>query len=201
MKYVFDKFRHKLPKEELKRLAKDVNKKLAASDYKNRRVQDPTAALQESQSRKIKAFVKTFLDKAVAKYAESQAPVAEPSEGANGVGVASQGAADKGGAPAAMVTPDVDTTPELGNGASPGSPGLKRKRERQNEAHETPVSPADEDEHLAKRARDLNGAPPPPPPPPPPPETEEEKDRRVQELDLMRENEEAQRMEDEAKES
>lgn len=194
MKYVFDKFRHKLPKEELKRLAKDVNKKLAASDYKNKRVQDPTAALQDSQVRKIKTFVKTFLDKAVAKYAGSKASAAGPAEGVNGEGAAPEGVAEKGGDHTAMVTSDVDTTPEGANGASPASPGLKRKRDGS-----TPVSPADEDERLAKRARDIDVAPPPPPPPPPKELTEEEKDRRAQELELMRENEEAQRMEDEEK--
>lgn len=169
-----------------------MNKKLAASDYKNKRVQDPTAALQDSQARKIKTFVKTYLDKAVAKYAGSRAATGRP-EGANGE-AAPGSTTDKGDAHAAMVTPDVDTTPEGANGASPASPGLKRKRDGS-----TPVSPVDEDERLAKRARDLEGAPPPSPPPPPPPKelTEEEKDRRAQELELMKENEEAQRMEDE----
>lgn len=183
-----------------------MNKKLAASDYKNKRVRDPTAALQEGQARKIKLFVKSFLDKAVAKYhAQGQGQ-------GQGQGHERQG----GPATAAMVngemsvgekrdvqaslTPEVDSTPELANGVSPSSPGLKRKREGES----TPATPVDEEERLAKRAREPDVAPPPPPPPPPPPGgpeviTEEERDLRAQELELMRENEEAQRLEDEAK--
>ena len=100
----------------------------------------------------------------------------------------------------ASLTPEIDSTPELANGVSPSSPGLKRKREGVS----TPATPVDEEERLAKRAREPETAPPPPPPPPPPPEgvemiTEEERDLRAQELELMRENEEAQRLEDEAK--
>lgn len=186
-----------------------MNKKLAASDYKNNRVRDPTATLQEGQARKIKLFVKSFLDKAVAKYhaqgqgqgqgqgQERQGGPAAPA-GANG----EAGAGEKGDVQASL-TPEVDSTPELANGASPSSPGLKRKREGAS----TPATPVDEEERLAKRAREPEAAPPPPPPPPPPPEgpegpeviTEEERDLHAQELELMRENEEAQRLEDEAK--
>lgn len=197
MKYVCDKFRQKLPKEELKRLAKDVNKKLVASDYKNNRVQDPTAKLGDSQARKIKSFVKTFLDKAVAKYhAVSRSSVNGPPGGTNGEKVAPAADVISKGDGHALVTPDADTTPEQANGVSPGSPGLKRKRDHDS----TPVSPAEQEEHVSKRTKELEAMSPPPPPPPPPKEmTQEEKELRVQELELMKENEEAQRLEDEAK--
>lgn len=196
MKYVCDKFRQKLPKEELKRLAKDVNKKLVASDYKNKRVRDPYAKLEDSQSRKIKSFVKTFLDKAVAKYhAGARSSAAGPSGGTNGEKAAPGDAVGKEDGHA-LVTPDVDTTPEQANGVSPGSPGLKRKRDHDS----TAVSLAEEGEHASKRTKEVEPmSPPPPPPPPPKVMTQEEKELRVQELELMKENEEAQRMEDEAK--
>lgn len=167
-----------------------MNKKLAASDYKNKRVQDPTVPVGDSQARKIKVYVKTFLDKAVAKYHGPDRPKVTTAESSNGKTAPES---DDRGVSHVADTPDADTTPELANGRSPGSPGLKRKREDDL----TPVSPEDETDRLAKRSR---STPPPPPPPPPPEEmTEAEKDRRVQELELMKENEEAQRLEDEAK--
>ncbi|KAF3002225.1 histone methyltransferase set2 [Neopestalotiopsis sp. 37M] len=67
VKYVMDKFRHKLPKEDLKKFAKEVNKKLVASDYKNHRVEDPNM-ISKKQEQKIKSYVEDFFDKAVLKY-------------------------------------------------------------------------------------------------------------------------------------
>ena len=55
---MLDKFRHKLPKDELKRLGKELSKKLSASDYKNNRVEDPSAELSDKQAQKIKKYVK-----------------------------------------------------------------------------------------------------------------------------------------------
>ena len=37
-----NKYTRKLPKDDLKRLAKEISKKLVASDYKNNRISDPT---------------------------------------------------------------------------------------------------------------------------------------------------------------
>ncbi|PYI22165.1 hypothetical protein BO99DRAFT_354298 [Aspergillus violaceofuscus CBS 115571] len=67
VKYVVDKFKHKLPKDDLKRYAKDVAKKLVNSDFKNNRVEDPTK-IDEKQQRKVKNFCKEFFDKAVVKH-------------------------------------------------------------------------------------------------------------------------------------
>lgn len=61
-----DKFRHKLPKDELKKYAKDLGKKLVSSDYKNNRVTDPTK-ISDKAVKKVKQYVKDYLDKAVAK--------------------------------------------------------------------------------------------------------------------------------------
>lgn len=61
-----DKFRHKLPKDELKKYAKDLGKKLVSSDYKNNRVTDPTK-ISDKAAKKVKQYVKDYLDKAVAK--------------------------------------------------------------------------------------------------------------------------------------
>ncbi|KAE8144855.1 histone-lysine N-methyltransferase, H3 lysine-36 specific [Aspergillus avenaceus] len=67
IKYVVDKFKHKLPKEDLKRYAKDVAKKLVNSDFKNSRVEDPTK-ISDKQQKKIKKYCKEFFDKAVVKH-------------------------------------------------------------------------------------------------------------------------------------
>lgn len=85
VKYVVDKFKHKLPKDDLKRYAKDVSlqsiipteriltwtaqvaKKLVNSDFKNNRVDDPTQ-ISEKQKKKVKQFCKDFFDKAVVKH-------------------------------------------------------------------------------------------------------------------------------------
>ncbi|KAF4985174.1 hypothetical protein FGRMN_11271, partial [Fusarium graminum] len=72
IKHVLDKFRHKLPKEELKRFGKELAKKLVTSDYKNGRVGDPSAPLGDKQSKKMKKYVKEFLDRAVEKYGHHQ---------------------------------------------------------------------------------------------------------------------------------
>ncbi|KAF4956421.1 hypothetical protein FSARC_11557, partial [Fusarium sarcochroum] len=72
IKHVLDKFHHKLPKEELKRLGKDIAKKLVASDYKNNRVGDPGTPLSEKQAKKMKKYVHDFLDRAVEKYGDRQ---------------------------------------------------------------------------------------------------------------------------------
>jgi len=64
-----DKFKNKLPKDDLKRFAKDVAKQLVKSDFKHRRVDDPTK-ISEKQEKQVKKFVKEYFDKAVTKKAE-----------------------------------------------------------------------------------------------------------------------------------
>ncbi len=62
-----DKFHHKLPRDDLKKLAKDISKKLVASDYKHSRVEDPTS-ITSKQEKKVKKYVKDFFDRALEKY-------------------------------------------------------------------------------------------------------------------------------------
>lgn len=197
IKYVLDKFRHKLPKDDLKRLGKDLAKKLVASDYKNNRVSDPTAKLNEKQARKIKTYVKEFLDKAVHKY-EAQ----KKEEGSS--------AQPSGGSSAAPTVPVAgDNDAELSDVDMDNTPG-SRKRKHDDVADDVDVEipdapPADGPD--SKRLKEdeasgpATGSPPPPPPPPPQDAAEptaEQKALREQEEALERENEEAQRLEDEA---
>ncbi|KJZ72833.1 Histone-lysine N-methyltransferase, H3 lysine-36 specific [Hirsutella minnesotensis 3608] len=218
VKHVLDKFRHKLPKDELKRLGKDIAKKLVASDYKNNRVGDPTAELTEKQILKIKKYVSDFLKRAVEKYQahqkrkpakETQAP-GEPGKDAMASDEQLQSSIDAGDDGASAVpTPKGEAKLEDGvddsilsdvETDSPGSQDRKRKRDN-GLADSTDATPSEGPD--LKRAREEEASPPPPPPPPPEMAPEDEmvdvqQALREQEEALMRENEEAQRLEDEA---
>ncbi|KAL7910027.1 hypothetical protein GGI35DRAFT_352645 [Trichoderma velutinum] len=211
VKHVLDKFRHKLPKEELKRLGKDVAKKLVASDYKNNRVNDPAAPLTEKQERNIKKYVKDFLDRAVAKYEAHHKRKASET---------SKKGADREQAANRKPTPDADKAGESPIGSppepdvaaddivlsdveddSPDAPDRKRKRDV-DAVEASAGSPLDGPEVKRLKEDGADGATPPPPPPPPPENpgairTEAELALLKQEEELMRENEEAQRLDDE----
>jgi hypothetical protein len=211
VKHVLDKFRHKLPKEELKRLGKDVARKLVASDYKNNRVSDPGAPLTEKQERNIKKYVKDFLDRAVAKYeahhrkrtsetaqksaGSEQATNGKPASGADKPGESPDSSQDREAAAEDIVLSDMEEeSPDV---------AADRKRKRGAEIAVTSVdSPLDGPEVKRLKEDDPDGATPPPPPPPPPENpgaarTEEAQALLEQEEALVRENEEAQRLDEE----
>ena len=207
VKHVLDKFRHKLPKDELKRLGKEIAKKLVASDYKNNRVEDPRTKLSEKQVIKIKKYVKDFLDRAVQKYTEQQKRKAAKSS-----------SQDK-----STPNPDLpDITPSDSPAVKNGQEGDEedvtlsdvdeletpsgsdRKRKHAHVLDSEAATPSEGSDVKRLRSQD-EAEPSPPPPPPPPPDTsreeavsEERRELREQEEELMRENEEAQRLEDEA---
>lgn len=206
------KFRHKLPKDELKRLSKEISKKLVASDYKNNRVQDPATPLSDKQASKVKKYVYDFFHRAVEKFGTQAGKGPEgsepPSQGSTTPLGFPEGKADT---PATSTTPkDATASPDGGEDAmmlgaddllSPSSAELKRKRGGEA-VDSAQLTPSDGPE--AKRFKDEEGdavsspSPPPPGPPPPPAENEEQRALREQEEALMRENEEAQRLDDEA---
>lgn len=211
VKHVLDKFRHKLPKEELKRLGKDVAKKLVASDYKNNRVNDPAAPLTEKQERNIKKYVKDFLDRAVAKYeahhkrkaSEVAKKGADREQAANGKPTLD---ADKAGESPIDSSQEPEAAADdivLSDVEDESPDGPDRKRKRDVEAMEASVgSPLDGPDVKRLKEDGADGATPPPPPPPPPENpgaarTEEAQALLEQEEALMRENEEAQRLDDE----
>ncbi|KAN0115174.1 hypothetical protein V8E51_004718 [Hyaloscypha variabilis] len=216
IKHVMQKFTKELPRDDLKKFAKEVAKKLVASDFKNGRVDDPNK-ISQKQEKKVKAYVRQFFEKAVEKRKELDKRKKEKEKArlANG----NSGSPEKVNGKAAVEedgkAEDIDLTPTSpsppGAPSSPhastatpsvteSSPELKRKRT----GEETPG-----DESDSKRLKEEDSTPPPPPPPPegmPDPmdglepgaskeETEEEKELRRQEEDLMRENEEAIKME------
>ncbi|KAI6778826.1 Histone-lysine N-methyltransferase [Emericellopsis cladophorae] len=207
VKFVVDKFGKKLPKEELKRLGKEASKKIIASDYKHSKVVDPTIPVTDKQRHKIKSFVKEYLDKAVFKAREQQCSGASgtpASIAAHNDSVEVDGSATPTDSPVLNVTDEVMSYQV--NEQTPSD--VDRKRKRDDAVADSPASQLI-DSHDSKRAREAGGpqdATPPPPPPPPAGATglqddvspEEQEVLRQQEEALMRENEEAQRMADEA---
>lgn len=220
VKYVMDKFRHKLPKDILKKHAKDVNKSLVASDYKHNRVDDPTY-ISEKTEKKVKKYVKDFLDKAVIKHREHERHKAEREAQP---GPAKDESSNAAKAVASVETPgpingDDDVIMSDVEDFATSSP-VKRKREGDVDMMETSLTP--EEIPSIKRLKEKTPEEPSPPPPPPPPpdaamvddlnltpsqveafshEQEEanrladeaEQDRVLQEEALQRENEEAMR--------
>ncbi|CZT08139.1 related to histone-lysine N-methyltransferase [Rhynchosporium agropyri] len=242
IKHVMQKFTKQLPREDLKKFAKEVGKKLVASDFKNNRVEDPTK-ISEKQEKKVKSYVRDFFEKAVQKRKAHDKKKAEKASlngsasraGAviNGVSTAEESLLVDDDldpivdfSPTALDAPpsSVPATPSIS--ASGSTSDLKRKRDDEDGIEiDTPetggTGAADEsfsDTH--KRLKEDEVTPPPPPPPPPVggipvdtlagedtgdengivivntvPESQEQLELRLQEEDLMRENEEAMALE------
>ncbi|KAF2826525.1 hypothetical protein CC86DRAFT_467200 [Ophiobolus disseminans] len=156
-------YRKKMEKDDIKRLSKEVAKKLVRGDYKSGRVKDPTAKLSSKHEKTVKNYVKEFMDKAVKKMDERDRQKA------------TRLADGKAESPAAVTdTRDMEEVewdddmmdmkadiPASRDPSPADSSELKRKRE------------GDEASGSPKKSRmgtdELQSAPPPPPPPPPPP--------------------------------
>ncbi|KAK7908631.1 hypothetical protein PG985_015934 [Apiospora marii] len=165
VKYVMDKFRHKLPKDDLKKFAKEINKKLVASDYKNKRVDDPTT-ISDKQEKKVKKYVKEFFDKAVQKYTAHERKKADrPVQGGNAASMDPESSFDASAQDVEVVlTDDEDAVP------TPASSERKRKR-GDDDAGSATATPS-EIPIIKRLKEDEGGLASPPPPPPPPPEGE-----------------------------
>lgn len=185
------KFSSQLPKDDLKKFAKEVGKKLVASDFKNKRVDDPTK-ISPKQEKKVKQYVKEYFEKAVAKKRaidkkkrereKAKEAAASQSNGSLPTGTKSVQNGEKpdvSGENVALpvnvdsdveMSDDEDMNASLVPSAPPtplDSPDLKRKRDP--EEADTPGTDSD-----IKRLKEDGDSPvsfsatPPPPPPPPP---------------------------------
>ncbi|KAH7360841.1 hypothetical protein BKA65DRAFT_391942 [Rhexocercosporidium sp. MPI-PUGE-AT-0058] len=190
IKHVMQKFTKQLPKEDLKKFAKEVGKKLVASDFKNNRVEDPTK-ISEKQEKKVKNYVRDFFEKAVEKKKVLDKKKADKASlngsGLNGSTSTSRGMNGKSMdedpqfvdddpdpmvdfSPTALDAPpsSVPATPTIS--ASGSNSDLKRKRDEEDGV-ETPgagVGTADDSfSDPNKRLKEDDVTPPPPPPPPP----------------------------------
>ena len=137
-------YRKKLEKDDLKRLSKEVAKKLVRGDYKSGRVKDPAAKISSKHEKTVKNYVKDFMDKAVRKKEEREKARAARGEGEQD---------DKGATPD---TPQLDFNDTPGIVAFPSDESSELKRKREDEADE-------------RNIRSRTDEPPAPPPPPPPP--------------------------------
>ncbi|ETN36871.1 uncharacterized protein HMPREF1541_07858 [Cyphellophora europaea CBS 101466] len=177
--HVMNRYKHKIPREDLKRFAKEIAKKLVASDFKGGRVKDPTK-IDEKQQRKVKEYCKQFFDKAAHKHKKheeqkaakktkkveggqetpSQSPLvkAEFADDDEDIKMSDHELDDK-----PTLTPEPDTPSEA-------SQSLKRKRESpsiKDEDVDAPRSPLKKLHLDTTDEKDTAPAPPPPPPPPP----------------------------------
>jgi len=154
-------YRKKLEKDDIKRLSKEVAKKLVRGDYKSGRVKDPTAKLSSKHEKTVKNYVKEFMDKAVKKKEERDRQKAAR--------IAEGKAESPAAAPEVRDIQEVEWDDDMMDikadlsASRDGSPAdssseLKRKRE------------GEEDSGSPKKSRmgtdELQSAPPPPPPPP-----------------------------------
>ncbi|EXJ74345.1 histone-lysine N-methyltransferase SETD2 [Cladophialophora psammophila CBS 110553] len=186
--HVMNKYKHKIPRDDLKRFAKEIAKKLVASDYKAGRVQDPTK-IEERQQKKVKEFCKQFFEKAYQKHKKHEAERAAREKRKKGPG----GGEGPGPSPAqspAASPPEADTTmdhedvkmsdnededaeatPNFNTPSEPNGTGtLKRKRVQADDS--AAGGREDESEPIGSPIKRLNmeiETPPPPPPPPAPP--------------------------------
>ncbi|QDS76685.1 hypothetical protein FKW77_000366 [Venturia effusa] len=175
IKPILDKFKHKLPRDDLKRLAKEVAKKMVESDYKNKRVSDPRK-MGDKQIKAAKKYVLDYMNKAVHKKREhDKKKLAREEEKARDEAAKKPNGTTTplpvSGSPVGDNDEEEDMDIEMSddeeadNTASDMAP--KRKRDG-----ETPATPLDDDDATvgaAKRLKTEEEATPPPPPPPPPP--------------------------------
>lgn len=178
-----NKFKGKLSKEDLKRFAKEINKKIVASDFKRGRVANPEK-VDEERIREVKKYVKSFFDKAVQKKKEREKRLQEKQKSTTAKGglSATELSQPNGTASEAQLLspicdveiPDDDDNDVSSPLAQPSpsvsaepvdSVDLKRKRENDDSG-----SPADSETKRLKEGDtpgSEEGCPPPPPPPPP----------------------------------
>ncbi|KAF2858488.1 SET domain-containing protein, partial [Piedraia hortae CBS 480.64] len=69
--HVVSRYKHKLPKEDLKRWAKEFAKQMVESDFRKGIVKDPTK-ISEKQAKSVKKHAQIFFDKAVVKKEEAE---------------------------------------------------------------------------------------------------------------------------------
>ena len=177
-----DKFKGKLPKDDLKRFAKEISKKLVSSDFKNHRVEDPTK-INSKKEKQVKTYVKDYFDKAAQKHKEREKRRAErkakqasatESSAADVAAEIKKEEDDSDGDQDMAMSEDEDDSKTKIESTTPITPmdqmliaeGLKRKRE-DVEGYDS--LKLEDPESTTNKIMKLETPPPPPPPPPAPP--------------------------------
>ena len=185
-----NKYRKKMPKEDLKRYAKEITKKTVASDYKRNRVDDPTRISREHE-KAVKKHVYDFFDKAFKKYREhekkKQAHKLAKAQKVEANGEKKEnGETNETPSDTQILSPlngedgeneedDEEVTMDMsededGDVNMPPTGGSDDTDESRKRKHGAEHGVGDDAE--AKRVKDdgESATPPPPPPPPPPPQ-------------------------------
>jgi len=171
--HVASKFKKKMEKEDLKRLAKDASKKIVNTDFKNKRVVGDPSKISDKHAKSVKKYVHETFEKAVKKKAEHDKKKAERKAG----GEEKESNTPLNSPPAGVDSgikdedePVLSEDEDFGGAeATPESSSvLKRMREEDN------LNSAADDAVLKKLRTGESEAPTPPPPPPPPAEPEPE---------------------------
>ncbi|KAI2788270.1 Histone-lysine N-methyltransferase, H3 lysine-36 specific [Penicillium oxalicum] len=183
IKHVVDQYKHKLPKEDLKRFAKETAKKLVEGDYKHQRVADPTK-VSEKHQKTVKSYCKNFFEKAAAKHKEREARKAQKGASATESKPGSTPADahdikmsddEQEGPASAVANRSAGSLTPMDDGSSNTS-ALKRKRDGDASPPGAAETHLASDMENSPSKRQKSTPPPPPPPPPPvdgPPETED----------------------------
>jgi hypothetical protein len=156
--HVANKYKGKLDRDDIKRFAKECSKKLVNSDFKNKRVTDPSK-IDPKQEKAVKKFVTEFFERAVVKKKEHDQRKGQGSNQADtgDMQVDSPKDANIDG-PSDIA--GIDSNNNISASLSPAN--LKRAR---NETSST-TGAAHEDDPQGKKARVSAPGPPLPPPPP-----------------------------------
>lgn len=156
--HVANKYKGKLDRDDIKRFAKECSKKLVNSDFKNKRVTDPSR-IDSKQEKAVKKFVTEFFERAVVKKKEHDQRKGQGSTPAGTDDMQVGSPKDAGNGELSIITGvnNNDIIP-----ASPNPANLKRARDDES----TIIGASHEDDPQGKKARVSAAAPPPPPPPP-----------------------------------
>lgn len=188
-----NKYKAKIPRDDLKRFAKEIAKKLVESDFKGGRVEDPTK-ISEKHQQKVKKYCKDFFEKAAYKHGKHEKEKAtRRAKAANGtkpdlanvptstsmttsprqkvdaspaVDVKKEDDSDDEDVKMSEDEPDEDEKPSFASPLTEMQSGETMKRKRSCSADR---DTKDEDDLTKSPLKKLNLDSPPPPPPPPPP--------------------------------
>jgi len=155
--HVANKYKGKLDRDDIKRFAKECSKKLVNSDFKNKRVTDPSK-IDPKQEKAVKKFVTEFFERAVVKKREHDQRKGQGSTQADTVDIQVDSPSANNGGPSVVAGMDSD------NGAPVSLSPANLKRARNEESSITGA--ANDDDPQGKKARVSAPGPPPPPPPP-----------------------------------
>jgi [histone H3]-lysine36 N-trimethyltransferase len=142
--HIMNRYKSKIPRDDLKRFAKDIAKKLVNSDFKSGRVTDPTK-IDEKHQKKVKKFCKDFFDKAALKHKKHEEEKAVRRAKASGSKIPATSSAP---------TP-VSQSPE--HYSIDASPEAEVKKEEDTDGEDVKMSEDEYEDDVATTAKATNG--------------------------------------------